>query len=185
MAPSTKSVSAVATAGSTIASWFTTVFGKHDILFYVCVVVILFYIAMARPENTPAFFSTAAAKVILTFIIFLVTIHDPILGLIFGVAMVLSISYSYINNMNIDNYSFSNNRTKGDRFQDYSDSAPVSTDSCSPSMDPSVTPCGQQNDPMSYMQQPGAVGIDAESEMPPSDTPVVGYSSENQGGAPL
>jgi len=184
MAPSSKSVSAVATAGSTIASWFTSVFGKHDVLFYVCVVVILFYIAMARPENTPAFFSTAAAKVILTFIIFLVTIHDPILGLVFGVAMVLSISYSYINNMNIDNYSFSN-RTKDDRFQDYSAPvAPPPTDSCPASMDPSIMSCGQQNDPMSYAQQP----TDVESEGGDSAAlsgEVVGYSSETQGGAPL
>jgi hypothetical protein len=184
MAPSSKSVSAVATASSTVASWFTSVFGKHDVLFYVCVVVILFYIAMARPENTPAFFSTAAAKVILTFIIFLVTIHDPILGLIFGVAMVLSISYSYINNMNIDNYSFSN-RTKYDSFQDYSAPvAPPPTDSCPASMDPSIMSCGQQNDPMSYV-----AGTDAESEglgaAAASTDEVVGYSSETQGGAPL
>jgi hypothetical protein len=87
---------------------WSEVFGQHDVLFYVCVIVIVLYIALAKPENTPAFFSNAWTKVALSLIVFIVTLHDPVLGLLFAFAMVLSISYSYINNVNIDNYSFAN-----------------------------------------------------------------------------
>ena len=67
-----------------------------DPLAIVCAAVVVIYIGLANPDNTPAFFSTVAFKVIIFAVVAVVTAMDTKIGVIFGLAMALSVSYSYM-----------------------------------------------------------------------------------------
>ena len=62
---------------------------------YLCVVLILVYVAFANPSNTPRMFKHPLAKVLIFLLIFLVAYQNVVLGLVFGLAMVLVIVYAY------------------------------------------------------------------------------------------
>jgi hypothetical protein len=63
-------------------------------LTYVCAAVIVLYVAVAKPGNTPAMFRNLFFKVALFAFVFLATVLDPLLGTFFGLAMILSVLYA-------------------------------------------------------------------------------------------
>ena len=67
-----------------------------DPLAIVCAVVVVVYISLASPANTPAFFGSAAFKALIFAVVAIVVAIDTKIGVIFGLAMVLSVSYSYM-----------------------------------------------------------------------------------------
>jgi len=67
-----------------------------DPLSIVCAIVVVAYIGLANPSNTPAFFGSTVFKVLIFAVVVIVTLMDTKIGVIFGLAMVLSVSYSYI-----------------------------------------------------------------------------------------
>jgi len=71
-------------------------FKSKPLLFYVCLVILLIYICIANPRNTPAFFSTFWMKGILFLLVCFFTFHDHMLGCFFAFAMFLTIAYSYL-----------------------------------------------------------------------------------------
>jgi hypothetical protein len=95
---------AVKTSSSWIESLFYTnwksMFENRDIMFYLCSLIIVIYIAVAKPENTPSMFSSMWFRVFIFVFVWLVSLHDPVLGVLFGLSMVLSITYSILNEMN-------------------------------------------------------------------------------------
>lgn len=148
---SSSSSKAITSFGETIKKSWMAVFGEYDLLFYVCVAVILLYITMAKPENTPAFYSNAWVKLVLFLIVFVVMVHDPLLGTLFGFAMVLSVGYSNVNSMNMDTFA----------SPPSSPESPMTTApncDCS-SMDPSQ-PCQCNND----MSTPAAPSLSPPSQ---------------------
>ena len=70
---------------------------SKNILFYISVLLLLVYICVANPSNTPLFFSTFWMKGIIFLLIVLFTFHDHMLGCLFAVAMILTIVYSHLN----------------------------------------------------------------------------------------
>jgi MFS superfamily sulfate permease-like transporter len=84
--------------GNDLVSEITNTFANVEPLSYVCAAVIVLYIAIAKPSNTPSFFGHPAFKAVLFIVVFLVTMMDPVIGILFGLAMVLSVSYSQSTN---------------------------------------------------------------------------------------
>ena len=80
--------------GNDLVSEIKNTFSNVEPLSYVCAAVIVLYIAIAKPSNTPSFFGHPAFKAVLFIVVFLVTMMDPVIGILFGLAMVLSVSYS-------------------------------------------------------------------------------------------
>ena len=67
-----------------------------DPLSLVCALVVVIYIALAHPNNTPVFFGSRVFKFLIFTVVVIVTLMDTKIGVIFGLAMVLSVAYSYI-----------------------------------------------------------------------------------------
>lgn len=67
-----------------------------DPLSLVCALVVVIYIALAHPNNTPAFFGSRVFKFVIFTVVVVVTLMDTKIGVIFGLAMTLSVAYSYI-----------------------------------------------------------------------------------------
>ena len=70
-----------------------------DPLSIVCAIVVVVYIGLANPGNTPAFFGSVVFKLLIFAVVVVVTLMDTKIGVIFGFAMVLSVSYSYMRNI--------------------------------------------------------------------------------------
>ena len=77
-----------------VQAQLTKTFGQVEPLTYVCAAVIVLYIAIAKPSNTPSFFNHPIFKAILFIVVFVVTLMDPVIGTLFGLAMVLSVAYA-------------------------------------------------------------------------------------------
>jgi hypothetical protein len=90
--------STVRKGGNNLVSEITNTFSNIEPLSYVCAAVIILYMAVAKPSNTPSFFGHPAFKAVLFIVVFFVTMMDPVIGILFGLAMVLSISYSHKKN---------------------------------------------------------------------------------------
>ena len=86
--------SAVRKGGNNLVSEITNKFSNIEPLSYVCAAVIILYMVLAKPSNTPSFFGHPAFKAVLFIVVFVVTMMDPVIGILFGLAMVLSVSYS-------------------------------------------------------------------------------------------
>jgi hypothetical protein len=67
---------------------------NDDILSYVCVCVIGVFVVIAKPENTSPFFGHPAVKALLFVIVAAVVYTDLKLGVLFGLAMLMTIVYS-------------------------------------------------------------------------------------------
>lgn len=83
--------------GADIMKTMQSLCGENcDPLSLVCAVGVLVYIGLASPQNTPAFFGSVAFKVVIFAVVIAVTLMDTKIGVIFGLAMVLSVCYSYM-----------------------------------------------------------------------------------------
>lgn len=80
-----------------VKSVFVSLFGENDPLCYVCILLILVYVAIARPSNTPGFFRNGGVKLVILFLVAVVAHQNLLLGLVFGLAMVLTITYAHQN----------------------------------------------------------------------------------------
>ena len=66
-----------------------------DTMSWVLLTVVSLYIAMVNPSNTPAFFSNPVFKFILfAFVAVVFVLEGPLVGTLFGIAMVLPVVYS-------------------------------------------------------------------------------------------
>jgi len=81
--------------GKTLASFF----GENDPMVYVCIVLILVYVAIAKPSNTPGFFRNPIVKVLVVALVAYVAHQNLLLGIIFGLSMVLTIAYAHQNSI--------------------------------------------------------------------------------------
>ena len=66
-----------------------------DTMSWVLLTVVSLYIAMVNPSNTPAFFSNPVFKFVLfAFVAVVFVLEGPLVGTLFGIAMVLPVVYS-------------------------------------------------------------------------------------------
>ena len=75
---------------------------NDDILSWVCVFVIGVFVIIAKPENTSNLFSNPIVKAILFIIIVAVVYTDLKLGILFGLAMLMTIIYSQMKTSNYE-----------------------------------------------------------------------------------
>lgn len=72
-------------------------FSSDETLTYICVALIVVYFAIAKPYNTPTFFTNPFVKAIVMLFVVYVASQNLVLGLAFGLSMALTICYSHIN----------------------------------------------------------------------------------------
>ena len=90
--------STVRKGGNNLVSEIKNTFSNVEPLTYICCAVIILYMILAKPSNTPSFFRNSVFKGVLFVIVFLIILKDPVIGILFGLAMVLSVCYSNKNN---------------------------------------------------------------------------------------
>jgi len=83
--------------GQKIKASLANLFGSNDPMVYVCVLLILIYVAIARPSNTPKIFRNALVKILIVGLVVYVASQNLLLGLVFGLSMVLTIAYAHQN----------------------------------------------------------------------------------------
>jgi hypothetical protein len=85
-------------ANRTMSSFRSSVssMNSEEILSYVCVTVIGLFIIIAKPENTAVFFSHPAVKALLFVIVAAVVYADVKVGMLFGIAVTLTLVYSHM-----------------------------------------------------------------------------------------
>ena len=87
---------------------------NEDILSWVCVLVIGVFMVIAKPENTSTLFSNPVAKAVIFLIIVGVVYTDLKLGVLFGLAMLMTIVYSQMTSSNSEVESFANDESQSE-----------------------------------------------------------------------
>lgn len=85
---------------------FKTHLTAENIWYYACIALLLVYIAIARPSNTPRFFNNGFVKILVFVLVAFVLYNNLILGVLLGLAMVLTIAYAQSDTIEMVNENF-------------------------------------------------------------------------------
>lgn len=75
---------------------FLNSFSTDNVLFLTCAILIVIYVAIATPRNTPSFFSHPLVKAGIFVLILYVCQQNVHLGVAFGLSMVLTLCYAHL-----------------------------------------------------------------------------------------